>query len=377
MHNDFTLFSRVVPSGKKVIYYYAYDDNGKRCGPWSTGQINKTAARNYCFKLIRMGKLLPGRGEMLTFAEFAKGWWEWETCPYIKERRKRSNLTQSYARRGKYVTNDHLIPFFGKMKLDKINHEAIEKWLDFMSEKGYKNTYTNGIFAILRVMMNWAVKQKLIVSSPTLSIALLKNDRKNLKIISQEEFKAMFVKDWRQVWNNDKIAYMANKLAALTGMRSGEVLGLRGEYVFETYIQVCKQFDKYGYRDTKTKDKRNIPLHSQMMAELQELIDVNGQGYVFSNNGGESPVSIQYFYNSLMKAFSKIGISTEEIKARGLCFHAWRHFCNTELQKAGLTIQQVQAVTGHKSDRMTELYSHFDPMEFNKVPKMQEALLMN
>ena len=45
------------------------------------------------------------------------------------------------------------------------------------------------------------------------------------------------------------------------------------------------------------------------------------------------------------------------------------------MQKGGLTIQKVQAVTGHKSERMTEHYTHFDPLDFGEVPKIQEALL--
>ena len=50
-------------------------------------------------------------------------------------------------------------------------------------------------------------------------------------------------------------------------------------------------------------------------------------------------------------------------------------FLNTELQKAGLTTQIVQAVTGHKTEKMTEHYTHFDPMEFGDVPNIQAALL--
>jgi len=77
----------------------------------------------------------------------------------------------------------------------------------------------------------------------------------------------------------------------------------------------------------------------------------------------------------LTKALNRIGITKEDIKKRGLNVHAWRHFCNTELQKAGLTIQKVQAVTGHKSERMTEHYTHFDPLDFGEVPKIQAQLL--
>jgi integrase len=74
-------------------------------------------------------------------------------------------------------------------------------------------------------------------------------------------------------------------------------------------------------------------------------------------------------------ALRNIGMSDTVITARGLNVHAWRHFCNTELQKAGLSIQKVQAVTSHKSERSTELYTHFDPSEFGEVPKVQADLL--
>jgi hypothetical protein len=77
----------------------------------------------------------------------------------------------------------------------------------------------------------------------------------------------------------------------------------------------------------------------------------------------------------LKKALNNIGIGKKEAGERGLHLHAWRHFLNTELQKAGITVQKVQAVTGHKSERMTEYYTHFDPMEFGEVPQVQAALL--
>jgi hypothetical protein len=85
MRNDFSLYFRKVPSGKRVFYYYAYDDDRSRQGPWSTGQKTKTAARNYCYKLIREGRLLPNNKEILTFSEFATDFWDWENSPNLKE----------------------------------------------------------------------------------------------------------------------------------------------------------------------------------------------------------------------------------------------------------------------------------------------------
>jgi integrase len=375
MHNDFTVFWRKVPSGKMVVYYYAYDDKGNRLGPWTTNQTNKTAGKNYCHKLIRAGALIPSQLNSPTFAEYAAGWWEWDTCKYLKKRKKRHNLTQSYADLYKRQMDNHLIPYFGKMKLGKITPDEIENWLDCMSEKGYKNTYINGIFGTLKTMLIEAVARKLIPATPTANMEKLVNDRRDIKIVTQDEFKALFLKDWKKVWGNDRISCLANKLAALTGMRSSEIMGLRGEYVFEDHIYICAQYDEYGYRPTKTKDKQNIPLTPDFIEELKELVILNGKGFVFSLDGGAAPVTRKTMYDDFHSALMRIGISREEISERSLHLHAWRHFCNTELQKAGVSLPKVQSVIRHKSDRMTELYSHFDPNEFSEVRRAQEGLL--
>ncbi|GHU18094.1 hypothetical protein FACS1894163_09750 [Spirochaetia bacterium] len=375
MHNDFTLFWRKVPSGKMAVYYYAYDENDVRRGPWTTGQNNKTMARNYCNKLIREGKLIPNRLNSPTFEEYAVGWWEWDSCPYLRKRRKRHDITQSYADLNKRQLNNHLIPYFGKMKLNRITPDDIEHWFDVMAEKEYQNTYTNGIFGTLKTMMIEAAARKLITAAPTANMEKLVNDRRDIKIISQDEFKALFLNDWRGVWKNDRLTYLANKLAALTGMRSCEVLGLRGEYVFEDHIYICAQYDEYGYRPTKTKDKKNIPLTPAFIGELQELVMMNGKGFIFSLDGGAAPITRRTMYDDFHSALVQIGISREEISERSLHLHAWRHFCNTELQKAGVSLPKVQSVIRHKSERMTEMYSHFDPNEFSEVRKAQEDLL--
>jgi hypothetical protein len=70
----------------------------------------------------------------------------------------------------------------------------------------------------------------------------------------------------------------------------------------------------------------------------------------------------------------KIGISAEEIKQRALTIHGWRHFLNTELLKQGLSIPQVQGVTGHKSVGMTERYNHLEASQITDVMKAQSVI---
>jgi len=375
MHNDFTLFTRKVPSGKTVVYYYAYDNEGKRLGPWSTGQANKTLARNFCNKLNRQGKLLPGPIEIPTFAEYAKGFWDWETSNYLADRKKRRKITQSYAYKNQKAVDHTLVPYFGKMKLDKITSEVIDQWLDFMIKEGKKNVTTNSYYGILQSMIKWAVRKRIIDRDPFLDVQKLIVEQRVKKIITPDEFKDLFVSDWETVWDNNFLQCTAHKLSALTGMRCCEVLGLRGENVFDDHIYLCGQYDKYGYRETKTKIKHDIPLTDEMIADLQRLTKVNGNGYVFSLDGGVTPVTRLCLYKGLVRALKKIGIDKKQIQERGINLHAWRHFCNTEMLKGGLTIKKVQSITGHKTENMTDNYTHFNPMEFADINKIQADLL--
>ncbi|MDR0442563.1 MAG: tyrosine-type recombinase/integrase [Treponema sp.] len=376
MRNDFTLYFRKVPSGKRVYYYYAYDDDGERLGPWTTGQFTKTAARNYCNAQIRKGVLVPGIKGMTTFAVYAAEFWNWEKSEYLKDRRKRRKLTQGYADKCQKVADFTLIPYFGTMRLDRITGEVIDKWLDHMIAEKKENSTINGYFGTLMTMMKWAAKKRYILRDPFLDVQRLMNDRKEKQLITLEEFKTMFVDDWKTVWNNDVVLYTANKLAALTGMRVSEILGLKGVDVFDDHIFVALQYDhKCGDRDTKTKTKDNIPLTAELVKDLRKLIKINGGGYLFSLTGGDKPVTVRHIYNGLIRALKNMGLSKEAIKERGLNVHAWRHFCNTEMLKDGIPVKKVQAVTRHKSEPMTDRYTHFNPLEFTEVTNFQAELL--
>jgi integrase len=56
-------------------------------------------------------------------------------------------------------------------------------------------------------------------------------------------------------------------------------------------------------------------------------------------------------------------------------FHKWRHFFNTTLRMGNVADSKVRELTGHKSEAMTELYTHFDPREFIEVRRIQEGIL--
>jgi len=388
MHNDFTLFVRKYPNGKRVVFYFAYDETDTRVGPWTTKCLTKTAARNYCNRLLKAGLLVQVKQKVFTFGEYAEGFWERES-EYIKKKEGRRDITDHYILRCKKYLQNQIIPFFGECEIDEITEKDIDAWLLGFRErkekvgedtviKRYKNSYANSVFSVLSIMLGEAVKRGVIKANPCDNVLKLKNDRKKLEILTLEEERRLLPDNYKKVWGDNEIAYAVNKLASITGMRVGEILGLKGEYVFDNSILVCGQFseDGIGYKDyTKTKEDRYLPLMPEMIALIRKLMKKNGKGFVFSKNGGASPVSRAVIYYELHKALNKIGIDESEIKRRGLTIHCWRHFVNTELQRQGMSIPQVQAVTGHKTLEMTRgRYNHLDARTIDDVIEAQAVI---
>jgi hypothetical protein len=129
-----------------------------------------------------MGLLIPAKQKMPTFAEYAEGGWDFETCEYLKNQQGRKDITEAYANNCKAMVKNQILPFFGKTPLNKITTEAVNEWLLGFKEwkainadgkeevKSYKNTYANTVFGMLWLMLNEAVNRKIIKSNPAAGV---------------------------------------------------------------------------------------------------------------------------------------------------------------------------------------------------------------
>jgi hypothetical protein len=134
----FSLYKRRLASGVVVFYYRTYNENGQRLCGHSTGQTTRTAAREFCNRLNRDGKLIPKQQDRIavpSFANFAEGWWDYETCPYLKSRKGRRSISKGYATQGQYAVKNHLIPAFGDRRLDTITEAEVDQWLISFPER--------------------------------------------------------------------------------------------------------------------------------------------------------------------------------------------------------------------------------------------------
>jgi integrase len=225
-------------------------------------------------------------------------------------------------------------------------------------------------------MLGFAVKEKLLKYNPCKEVRKLKDEGCKRQILTPEEVKRMFPEAWSDVWDS-YTQYVINKVAACTGMRIGEIMGLRSEYVHDGYIEVARQYSQTaGYSDVKTHKPRNIPVTAVVEGDLRRLIAENGEGYLFVTKAGASkPMCRTTVVESYFKALERIGIGEAERKERNLTFHSWRHFLNTTLLMANVSDTKVKAVTGHVKEGEKERYTHLDANEFVEVRKVQERVI--
>ncbi|MDR0473895.1 MAG: hypothetical protein LBH43_09540, partial [Treponema sp.] len=264
-----------------MVYYYAYDADGVRKGPWTTNCLSITEARNFINTLIRTGVLIPDRKKPVPFGEYAKGFWEPDSA-YARHQKSRRDVTEKYMDLSRGLVNCQILPFFSAVPLDKITSEGIDKWLLGFKDRGmkdgktggikghYKNSYANAAYRTFNIMLAEAVRQGLIKSNPCSPVKRLKNNRKEIEILTVEEVRKFLPKDYRSVWGDKEIAYAANLLASITGMRIGEILGLRGEYVFDTEYPM-KHKNVYGLRVFLRRISRGE--HGQIKHQIPGIIN--------------------------------------------------------------------------------------------------------
>jgi len=372
----FTVFPRKMKSGLVVWYYQTYDKNNRRTTARSTGQNSKGAARVYCNKLYKQDALVPNRGGNLIFAKYAENWWIWDKCEYVKFRLSRRELTRNYINSGRVNLKKHILPYFGKMRLDTITSYDIEKWLLGFASRGLSNQTANMNLTFLNIMLTDAIRRKMLDNNPGINVAPLKKDSRVRDILTVSEVGSIFDKESIEKLWKKKIYYLANLLSACTGMRVSEILAVRKEVLFDGYIYVSEQYHhKYGLLPTKTKETRQVPVPPELQKELEILSMEHGGKYIFSSNGGRTPVCMQSLNTSFKQAITIIGISKEDQRKRNLCFHGWRHFFNTTMRTNDISDGKLKKLTGHRSQAMTEHYTHFKVGDFQDVQKIQEKIL--
>ena len=168
-----------------------------------------------------------------------------------------------------------------------------------------------------------------------------------------------------KVWNGNKLQFLINYTAYITGMRQGECLALTTASLHDTYIHVKHSWDrKYGLKSTKSGKERYVPIPPDLSLELKSLAEIRGGRFVFAGSTLFKPVDYKAVQKHFKWALENIGIDEGERRRRRLSFHSFRHGANTRMKIAGIPDAVVRSIIGHSSAQLSEHYTQIDPRQY-------------
>ena len=192
----------------------------------------RVAAERWAIAYLNSGKVTSCKE--MTFGQYAKGWFEWETCAFVKKRANLGRpLTRSYVDRCRGNLKKHILPFLAGRPLHEIDTKLVDAFaLHLVSGQGNKTTKlcpqsVINVFNTLRLMIREAIAQNLMDSNPvdTATLPTIRNGQHS--IIESHEMARLFNPESLQhVWGGSLVHFAVNLLAASTGMRQREVLTL-------------------------------------------------------------------------------------------------------------------------------------------------------
>jgi integrase len=282
---------------------------------------------------------------------------EKSTIPTVEEYAKVSLELHSKTRKAStsydYETSLrlHVFPTFGKKRLHVIKPSDIQLWqntlLDSLSPRRVRS-----IRATFNTLFDDAMRDEILDKNPISKVKTPKLDKIEVKSFSLEEVKKIISSA-----EDEMKAFTA--LGFFTGMRSGEIIGLRWEDVDFTKKEIhIKRAIKMGVVSTpKTKNSiRRIDILENLLPYLKEQYKRTGKkkSYVFLNKDDEHYYDIKRIRETKWKRLLK------ECDIEYRTIYQMRHTFATIMIENNEDILWVSNMLGHADASMTlQMYAKY------------------
>ena len=258
--------------------------------------------------------------------------------------------------------------YIGGTRLSEVGIPEVSRWMTQMIEEGYAPRSVAKPYGVLRQAMKHAVALDLVTKNPCDFCKPPKIQRKKMQVLNREERTRML--KLAQEAEPEPLA-LAVELALTTGMRRGEVCGLRWSDLGDGTITVNRAISLDSgtpyIKEPKTQgSRRTIPLTKRLYAVLRavekdrryvasELGVPFGDPYIL---GTPDPKSRPYHPTRLTREFK----SFCKMNGFDLTFHDLRHTFATMMIAGGTDVRTVASYLGHSNVAMTlNTYAEVDP----------------
>jgi len=329
------------------------------------GKTRQEVARRLREAQHEVGSGLPMLDERQTVQQYLETWIE-TVKPQVRP--------SSWRRYGDYV-RVHLVPGLGKIALTKLTPQLVQLLYSRKLAEGPSQSTVHHIHGLLHRALKDALRMGLVQRNVTEMVRAPRRSSREMATLSEEQAKGLL----REV-KDDRFAALY-LLALTTGMREGELLGLRWQDVdleratVQVRVNVQEADGRFVIAETKTSySRRNISLARAAVEALRKhkvrqdeerstLGDAwkGSLGLVFPNTLGGVMIPDNLVKRSFKSALARAGLSPD------IRFHDIRHTAATLLLSRGVHPKVVSEMLGHADISITlRVYAHV-------TPNMQQA----
>lgn len=311
-------------------------------------------------------------------------WYEHWLDTYVRNTVKQSTYL-SY--RG-YLTKHFFA--IGKIKLKALDAATLQELYNFKFEEEDLSSKTiRNMNMALHKCLQQAVKENLIVSNPSGAVTLPRAEHPDIQIFTNEQQREVMQASYRHKYG------VFIRLALTTGLRSGEILGLKWEDIdlVAGTLQVRRTLNRLHKYEAdpdgnkteivisspKTKNaRRMIPLTRGAVEDLKRWrveqhrekmaagTSYNDQGFVLATELGK------FFEKKMLaKHYERI---LKDADVGHFTFHALRHTFATRALEHGMDYKTLSALLGHYSVGFTmDTYVHcLDERKRSEMNKLDD-----
>lgn len=271
----------------------------------------------------------------------------------------------------------HLKPALGDIVLQDLTPRTLQLFYNYKSEvEGLAPKTIVNLNLFLHRALDFAIGEGYINSNPTSSVNLPRGDRPQIIILNRDEQMRLIQGSYQHRYG------IFIRLVLFTGIRLGELLGLRWEdvdvqgrrlHIQRTLNRLNKTSKPTSPNEASTEiviqtpksqnSIRSIPLLPQVLQDLQGWkrvqendrlaagADYNDSGFLVTNPLGAyvEPRTFKDYYNQIL-VFSGL---------RHFTFHALRHTFASRAMEQGMDAKTLSVILGHASVSFTlDTYAH-------------------
>ena len=301
-----------------------------------------------------------------------------ETWLSGKELSRRPKTVQQYRK----VVQQHILPMMGPMRLLDIRATHVKQLYMFKKEQGLGARTLQLIHATLYNVLKQAVREGILGHNPVEAVERPRVEQAEMQVLNEEQIQQFLIAANGSPF--EAIYY----LALVTGMREGELLGLKwsdldwnkGVLFVQRQLQ---QIDGQGYvfMPPKTKaGRRQIKVGSATLKQLEahqarQAPDRERAGERWQENDLMFPTTLgtPLDYKRVTSEFKRL------LKRAGLPnlrFHDLRHTSLNALMEMGTPVNTVQRRGGHARPSTTvDIYGHATARSQEEAAEKIEALI--